>query len=169
MAAIYAPRTKVTKSVARWAGGFVAILFASACTSVAPPPTAPPTALQSALVVSPAPQATTPLAAAALSTVCIPWPPYKGVFIPTLTCEAAVEAALGALPTGHPPITDITVRLGRYCPNDAPCPSDLNLVTAYVMITFKGAPAVLVTVRGEPNSPVVVTGIGPLPTPGPPL
>lgn len=114
-----------------------------------------------------APPATTPSATAALSTVCISWPPYKGVFIPTLTCEAAVKAALGALPTGHAPISGITVQLGRYCPNDAPCPSDLDLVTGYVTITFEGAPAVLVTVRGEPNAPVVVTGIGPSPTPGP--
>jgi hypothetical protein len=125
------------------------------------PPTPTPGASPSA------PPASTPSATAALSTLCIPWPPYKGVFIPTLTCEAAVKAALGGLPTGHPPITGITVQLGRYCPTDAPCLSDLNLITGYVTITFEGAPAVLVTVRDEPNSPVVVTRIEPLPTPGP--
>lgn len=127
----------------------------------------PPTPTPTSGASPSGPPATTPSATAALSTVCNPWPPYKGVFIPTLTCEAAAKAAVGALPTGHPPITGITVQLGRYCPKETPCPSDLDLVTGYVMITFEGAPAVLVTVRGEPNSPVVVTGIGPTPTPSP--
>jgi hypothetical protein len=117
-----------------------------------------PSAARIAITVGGAP------AAAELPVVCTPWPIHHGMFISTLTCEAALNAALGALPSEHSTITSIVVQLGRYCPTIATCPSDLNLVTGYVTMTLERDAAVLVTVRGEPNTPVVVTEIGPLPT-----
>jgi hypothetical protein len=102
-----------------------------------------------------------------VKVLCTPWPIHKGLFIETLTCEAAVNAALGALPSGHRTITSIVVQLGRYCPTIDTCPEDLNLITGYVSMTFDAAPALLMTVRGDGQSPVVVIKTGPLPTLGP--
>lgn len=167
-----APTDPGWKSMRHRAGtvaALVTVVLVCACSPVTPAPSPPATTAAPVIVTpappTPAPASPSPLASAVIA--CGAEPVVKSVYVPSLTCEGAVAAALAALPADHQRITSIAFAFGRYCPPGVPCASDILLDAGYVVINYVDATAVLVSVYAEGSGPVVATGIGPLPTPGP--
>lgn len=89
---------------------------------------------------------------------------YKGVFVPFLTCDEAIAAALGSLPNEHPEIARIEFGFGDYCEATAPCPTGIDLLNGYVLVSYATGPRILISVRDETkDAGVSVTSTVPLP------
>lgn len=74
---------------------------------------------------------------------------YKGVFVPFLTCGEAISAALGSLPKEHPGILRTEFGFGQYCGPTVACPTGIELLEGYVLVTYSSGPRSLITVRDE--------------------
>jgi hypothetical protein len=74
---------------------------------------------------------------------------------PALTCDAAVEAALGALPADHPRIDTASFSWGHYCPRG--CPIVPAASEGFVVFEFTGSdPEVWVHVRADESGDVTI-------------
>lgn len=99
---------------------------------------------------------------------CGPPPIFKGAYQIQLNCAGAIAAALAALPAGHPMASSLVFAWGIYCPPGTPCATPAVLLeTGYVVVGYIDGTTALITVRGEAQSMVDVTGVRPLPTVGP--
>ncbi len=116
-------------------------------------------------IPSPVAASASPSESAVPVTVCGDLPrSYKGVFIPFLTCDAAISAALRSLPPEHPFIMGMEFGFGDYCRSTAPCPTSIQLLDGYVVLTFVTGPRLLISLRDESErSGVSVTSIEALP------
>jgi hypothetical protein len=116
---------------------------------------------------SPLPSASTggSVASGELVRVCNDLPhSYKGLFIPFLTCEGAISAALNSLPLDHRPIAKVEFGFGDYCRATAPCATTIDLLSGYVVVSYATGLRDLILVRDESaQSGVSVSAVEPLP------
>jgi hypothetical protein len=83
-------------------------------------------------------------------TICGDLPhSYKGLFIPFLGCSEAISTALGSLPKEHAEIAQIEFGFGGYCRPTAACPTGIDLLDGYVLVTYATGPRSLILVRDE--------------------
>ncbi|HEX7949750.1 MAG TPA: hypothetical protein VF494_05330 [Candidatus Limnocylindrales bacterium] len=75
-----------------------------------------------------------------------------------LKCVDAIAAASAALGDQSSQVTAYDFRYGRYCPLDRRCPYSGDPL-GHVIVTFRTAPSVVVSVKVDPSGAVVVTGI----------
>jgi hypothetical protein len=119
-------------------------------------PTSPPKSAQ---------PSTTPPRIGGAVVVCGDVPhSYKGIFVPFLTCEPAVTKALAALPADHPPVARLEFGFGDFCGPGDPCPTGIELLNGYVLVTYTTGLQALVSVRDESEqSGVTVRSVKSLP------
>jgi len=108
---------------------------------------------------------TTPRPVDGATVVCGEVPhSYKGLFVPFLTCEPAIAKAITAVPSAHPVIDQLEFGYGDYCRPADPCPTALDLLRGYVLVTYQSGSVVLVSVADESlQSGVTVRSVEPLP------
>lgn len=80
---------------------------------------------------------------------------YKGVFVPFLACDEAISAAVGSLPKEHPEIAQIEFGFGDYCGPSAACPTGIDLMNGYVVVSYATGPRTLISVRDVSAQPGV--------------
>ncbi len=159
-------------------GAVAALLVFAACGPTNTAPSAATSPFASSAPISPSPSGTAPHPSTSLRVTCADPPVAPST---TLTCAAAVAAAIFALPADHAPIERVSFSFGGYCPPNARCayvPPQFGSVVfwptpgvdALWVVVVADAGGLVSIVRGPapfppsgatPSSPIVIVSPGP--------